>query len=167
MLHPTDTRGNICGTGKFADKPYLYFFDWTKCIHPANIISGKPFVCPTPQVCVERCPSKISHYKFENYHENRICTYDVDASQMNDTALVEEGKCATYIINSKPVFGRCLPEHLENLVNEIIRVGNRTVNDSNGQPLNGSRLEKVDRRLRKNLHEMYFRVQHISLIYSI
>jgi choline transporter-like protein 2/4/5 len=87
------------------------------------MLQGRPFVCPTPQVCVEQCPNQTSYYTFQNYHENRVCTYDVDPKDVNEKELVDAGKCATYIIASKPLFGRCVPEHLQNLTNSIIQVG--------------------------------------------
>ncbi|CAF3313153.1 unnamed protein product [Rotaria socialis] len=150
LLYPTDSFGNLCGTGEHVERPYVYFFDWTKCIKslnvPANILSGRPFVCPTTQVCVQKCPSKTSYYKFENYAANRVCKYDVDSSEVDYDILVQEGRCASYVIDSKPLFGRCVPRQLESLTNSIIEVPDGTGNnsivfDSSGQPLNGSKLE--------------------------
>ncbi|CAF3458018.1 unnamed protein product [Rotaria socialis] len=149
LIHPTDNQGNLCGSGKFLDRPYLYFFDWTKCIKalniPANMLKSRPFVCPTTQVCVQQCPNKTSYYKFGNYYANRICTYDVNATETNNENLVDSGKCAPYIIASKPLFGRCVPEELQSLTNSIIETAddngeNKIVYDSNGQPLNGTSL---------------------------
>lgn len=126
LIHPTDSHGNICGSGKFIDRPYLYFFDWTKCAHaaniPANLLNGRPFVCPTTQVCVEQCPNETTYYEFATYHANRICTYDVDSNDRREEELVEMGKCAPYIISSKPLFGRCVPQHLQSLINSIVQV---------------------------------------------
>ena len=51
LMYPTDSYGDICGHGDFANKPYLMFFDLTKCIS-LTAIAG----CPTPQVCVQTCP---------------------------------------------------------------------------------------------------------------
>lgn len=126
LLHPTDSHGNLCGAGKYIDRPYSYFFDWTKCAHaaniPANLLNGRPFVCPTTQVCVAHCPNTTSYYQFANYHANRICTYDVDPNDQKEEELVQTGKCAPYIIASKPLFGRCVPEHLQSLIDSIIQV---------------------------------------------
>ena len=33
VLHPTDSKGNVCGRGELKDKPYLMFFDLTKCLN--------------------------------------------------------------------------------------------------------------------------------------
>jgi choline transporter-like protein 2/4/5 len=126
LVHPTDSQGHLCGSGLYADRPYLYFFDWTKCIQSlsisTNLLKGRPFVCPTTQVCVTQCPTQTSYYKFSNYQANRVCTYDVDETQTNNAELVNAGKCATYIIASKPLFGRCVPEQLQSLANSIIQV---------------------------------------------
>ena len=126
LIHPTDNQGNLCGTGIFYDRPYLYYFDWTQCIKtlniPANVIQSRPFVCPTRQVCVQQCPNKTSHYTFDNYYTTRICTYDVDPAETNNEKLVNSGKCAPYVIASKPLFGRCIPETIQSLTNDIIQV---------------------------------------------
>ncbi|CAF2332821.1 unnamed protein product [Rotaria sp. Silwood2] len=149
LIHPTDSQGNLCGTGNFLDRPYLYFFDWTQCIKafniPTNILKGRSSICSTTQVCVQQCPNKTSYYKFQNYYANRICTYDVSATETDNEKLVNEGKCALYIIASKSLFGRCIPEQIQSLANSIIQVSdangvNWTVYDSNGQPLNGTHL---------------------------
>jgi hypothetical protein len=90
---------------------------------PANVLNGRPFVCPTTQVCVQQCPNVTSYYTFNNYYANRVCTYDVDASQNNSALLVQNGKCAPYVIASAPLFGRCIPQEIESLANSIIQVG--------------------------------------------
>ena len=33
VLHPTDSKGKVCGRGELEDKPYLMFFDLTKCLN--------------------------------------------------------------------------------------------------------------------------------------
>jgi len=87
------------------------------------MLQGRLFVCPTTQVCVTQCPNHTSYHTFENYHVNRVCTYDVTENEVNDTELVKAGKCAPYIMTSKPLFGRCVPEYVESLINSIIQVG--------------------------------------------
>lgn len=47
LLVPKDSQGARCGLDSHVyNKPYLFFFDLTKCIGPQVLISG----CPTPQV---------------------------------------------------------------------------------------------------------------------
>ena len=52
MIYPTNSKGQICGRGNLTDRPFLLFFDLTRCLNPAVLALG----CPTPQVCVEKCP---------------------------------------------------------------------------------------------------------------
>lgn len=156
LIHPTDSQGNLCGSGNLTSKPYLHFFDWTKCIKglaiPTGLLEGRPFVCPTTQVCVEQCPTSTRYYIFENYLDHAVCTYDVTPKPDNYKQLVEEGKCASYVIASKPLFGRCVPEYLQNLTNSIIHTiddqnNTVTVNGTDGKPLNGSQLEDVEQKM--------------------
>ncbi len=47
LIHPTDSNGKICGVDETVeDKPYLFYFDLTRCADPSIFITG----CPTPQV---------------------------------------------------------------------------------------------------------------------
>ena len=126
LIHPTDSQGHFCGSGNLIDRPYVYYFDWTKCVKalnlPANMFKSRPFVCPTTQVCVQQCPNVTSHYQLPNYHLNRICTYDVDPRETNNEKLVQDGRCAAYVIASKALFGRCIPQQIQSLTNNIIQV---------------------------------------------
>ena len=45
LMYPTNSFGQICGQGGLSDKPFLLFFDLTKCIS-LSALTG----CPTPQV---------------------------------------------------------------------------------------------------------------------
>ena len=38
----------------FRYKPYLIFFDISQCASLTSFTSG----CPTPQVCIEKCPTE-------------------------------------------------------------------------------------------------------------
>ena len=129
LLYPTDSQGNLCGIGKYSNRSYLYFFDWTECIpsilSPVNILNGRPSICSTTQVCVERCPNRTSFYKLRNYKENVICRYDVHIDNIHVDDLEEyirQGKCSSYVIDSQPLFGRCIPKQLEQLINSFISV---------------------------------------------
>ena len=126
LLHPTDSDGRFCGAGNLIDRPYVYFFDWTKCVKalniPANMLKSRPFVCPTTQVCVQQCPNQTSHHTFANYQQYRVCTYDVNVSDPDNAKLVKQGKCAPYVMASLPIFARCIPEKLQTFTNSIIQV---------------------------------------------
>ena len=55
LMYPTDSYGNICGKGEFSEKPFLMFFDLTKCIS-LTAIAG----CPTPQVSLTSTTSSLA-----------------------------------------------------------------------------------------------------------
>ena len=134
LLHPTDSEGRFCGAGNMIDRPYVYFFDWTKCARalniPANMLKSRPFVCPTTQVCVKQCPNHTSYHTFINYQDYRVCTYDVNATDNDNVKLVKQGKCAPYVLESRPIFGRCIPQKLQTLANTIIQVTDRLFIDN-------------------------------------
>ena len=47
LVYPSDSSGLICGSDTgLEEKPYLLFFDLTKCIKPGSVALG----CPTRQV---------------------------------------------------------------------------------------------------------------------
>lgn len=70
FIYPTDTQGRICGVDSQFDRKYLQFFDIIKCVK--YVLVGAR--CPTPQICVEQCPSKFYHYKFLYAQELKLTT---------------------------------------------------------------------------------------------
>ena len=113
VLYPTDSHGQICGKGQLKDRPYLLFYDLTRCLNPAAVATG----CPTPQVCVEKCPDK-------NAFGYGLSVNGNDAQAKNDMRpfcaknatmdkpyedLVKEKTCPAWVLESKPFLGRCLP----------------------------------------------------------
>ncbi len=47
LVHPTDSNGLVCGyDAAVKDRPFLHFFDLTRCANPQVLTKG----CPTPQV---------------------------------------------------------------------------------------------------------------------
>lgn len=47
LVNPTDSNGGVCGYDtQLKDRPYLLFFDLTRCASPTVLTNG----CPTPQV---------------------------------------------------------------------------------------------------------------------
>ncbi|CAH0699204.1 unnamed protein product [Spodoptera exigua] len=114
LLAPIDTTGARCGLdSSVKDKPYLVFFDISKCLSPGTPIVG----CPTPQVCVPNCPSRtiifgaeMNEQNFGAYRSDMVCTYDVNVNTLTYTQAVEyisKGKCAPYVLESQAVMGRC------------------------------------------------------------
>ena len=128
LIRPTDSQGNLCGRGEHLDRPNVYFFDWTKCFQslnlPSNLLKGKILTCPTKQICVDRCPTRTSFYRLDNYPSHVLCTSDVPlpVSKENIEELIREGKCPSYVLASKPLFGRCVPEQLQSLANQFLSV---------------------------------------------
>ncbi|XP_022835299.1 CTL-like protein 2 isoform X3 [Spodoptera litura] len=114
LLAPIDTAGARCGLdSSVKDKPYLVFFDISKCLSPGTPIVG----CPTPQVCVSKCPSRtiifsseMNQQNFGAYRSELVCTYDVNVNTITYAQAVEymsNGKCAPYVLESQAVMGRC------------------------------------------------------------
>ena len=65
----------------FRYKPYLIFFDISKCASLNSFTSG----CPTPQVCVERCPTEYEFpYDYNPLNDedekNKMRPYCTDVS---------------------------------------------------------------------------------------
>lgn len=106
LLVPKDSQGARCGLDSHVlDKPYLFFFDLTKCLQPI------PFTgCKTNQVCVRKCPDKAFLYDAATTDINSlICEAGVNPSRYDAQRLVSEGKCAKWYLSSEPVQKRCLP----------------------------------------------------------
>ncbi|GFS26601.1 choline transporter-like protein 2 [Elysia marginata] len=86
LIYPEDSDGNLCGLGSYKDKKYLFFFDLVKCgrMGPGVFVNG----CPTPQVCVEKCPDDNYVYLqnvADQSKSNLICKYNVDLSKVGDS----------------------------------------------------------------------------------
>ncbi|CAG9815700.1 unnamed protein product [Phaedon cochleariae] len=101
LLVPKDSSGRRCGKDtSVKDKPYLLFFDLTKCLEPTVPFTG----CHTPQVCVSSCPSEfylekngtVMHQHFEEY-----C--------IQQGAEPVEPQCPEWLLPSQPLEKRCIP----------------------------------------------------------
>ncbi|CAI4225944.1 unnamed protein product [Auanema sp. JU1783] len=125
LLTPTDSFGRRCGTMRpnsynYTTRPYLLYFDITKCISYATALGG----CQTSQVCVEKCPSEYFSYlqlqsvspaEFQSkVYSNLYCADNVDKSTITSfpvlRQLVQSKQCISYTVNSAPVLGRCIPQ---------------------------------------------------------
>ncbi|XP_041369182.1 choline transporter-like protein 4 isoform X2 [Gigantopelta aegis] len=130
-LHPTDSEGNICGHGKFSDRPYLMYFDLIQCgMMGLKIIKTG---CPTPQVCVKECVS--TNYVFTEtiayelsarrrlvqHRKKMVCKYHINpvTTKIGIRQLVLKEKCAAYYVKSTPVVGRCIPSILLDVTGTI------------------------------------------------
>ncbi|XP_076454507.1 choline transporter-like protein 2 [Babylonia areolata] len=122
LVYPTDSFGNVCGSGAYESKPYLVFFDLTKCAQMgASVVA---LGCPTPQVCVSSCPTDYWVYlqtvAIETANGSNldaterakmICKYSVDPSAAGSsvTTMVNDEDCAAYYVKSTAVINRCIP----------------------------------------------------------
>ncbi|GFO17741.1 choline transporter-like protein 2 [Plakobranchus ocellatus] len=128
LVYPTNSQGQICGKGPFKDKPNLFFFDLVTCakLGPA-VVTG----CPTPQVCVEKCPSKNYVY-VTAARSDLICLSKVDHTispykEMTVDELIKKNLCASYYLNSRPILGRCVPKIFSDAIDT-----SKSLVDSNG-----------------------------------
>ncbi|KAF4522671.1 hypothetical protein B566_EDAN010452, partial [Ephemera danica] len=116
LLYPTDSQGLRCGVDhSVRDKPNLFFFDLTKCASPTVIATG----CPTPQICVEKCPDHdflakpylLTRQNLEKLKQDLICKYEVNKVAIKTydevATLIKDNKCAAWYMASTPLLNRC------------------------------------------------------------
>ena len=116
LLYPMNSAGGICQ----GDTPYLQMFDFTKCanLNPTTLDSFSSLQCPTPSICVDKCPDSFSinipGVTVTNF-STIICDVGITAS--NDPApytnLLQQfanDECIKYTVPSQPVLNRCLPK---------------------------------------------------------
>ncbi|XP_023373779.1 choline transporter-like protein 2 isoform X1 [Otolemur garnettii] len=127
VIYPTDSRGEFCGQKgtKNANKPYLFYFNIVKCASPLVLLE---FQCPTPQICVEKCPNRYLTYlnarnsrDFEYYKQ-----FCVPGFQNNKgvAEVLRDGDCPAVLTPSKPLAQRCFPAiHAHK---GVLMVGNET-----------------------------------------
>jgi hypothetical protein len=130
LILPHDSSGNLC-TG---DKPNLFYFNLAECITPQVLISG----CSTTSVCVSQCSNEILYYLipsqrsilFDNYcsksglqkYYNSNVPSSSSVSESSYFDLAKNKICPLYALNSKSLYGRCLPSLLTDLVNSAQNV---------------------------------------------
>ena len=125
LIAPTDSEGRRCGVdSEVIEKPYLVFFDLTKCISVSTS-------CNTPQVCRKKCPSdnfifiRNPQVTVEETKSKLICEMDVNLTSVLTwdelDILVSNEKCARWYLNSTSITGRCVPfKPLEGFMNVTI-----------------------------------------------
>jgi choline transporter-like protein 2/4/5 len=100
LILPRDSHGLKCGRDKSVEnKKNLLFFDLARCLSVSTAITG----CPTPQICVDECPS-TNLYQRIPAHKLKLEKY------CNKDKYTEKTVCPSYVLKSKPVFGRCMPD---------------------------------------------------------
>ncbi|CAB3400589.1 unnamed protein product [Caenorhabditis bovis] len=139
LIFSTDSEFRRCGSivpnyYNFSNRPFLLYFDLTKCISYATALGG----CQTTQICVEKCPSsyysylqlrKASPQEIQKQVQNMVyCTDDVDKNSINSfqvlQQLVEKQKCVSYTVKSVPVLQRCFPEAIFTAADKVNTVLN-------------------------------------------
>ncbi|XP_063592712.1 choline transporter-like protein 4 [Penaeus indicus] len=153
LLYPTDSFGRVCGKDPgLEDKKFLFFFDLTKCASPKVIATG----CPTPQVCVEKCPSKNWFYVSGTADKkDLICKDTVNITQMDADKLVSEGHCARYYVESDDLARRCIPKNISAVAEQIF--------DSFAETTHLNKLEKVE--YLANAMKYVMRFGHLQEVY--
>ncbi|ESO92820.1 hypothetical protein LOTGIDRAFT_120296 [Lottia gigantea] len=111
LVYPTDSDGNLCGSGNFADKPNLMFFDLLDCakMGAGVIVYG----CPTPQVCVESCTT--SYYVYLQTIALETANGGMITAERNKMLYNEQ--CAAYYVENTAVIGRCVPAIFNQITN--------------------------------------------------
>ena len=69
VLHPTDSKGKVCGSGELEDKPYLMFFDLTKCL---NVSYNEKHVCKIRKFYVK---SILAQNSFDGFILGGSCEF--------------------------------------------------------------------------------------------
>ncbi|ELV14045.1 choline transporter-like protein 2 isoform X4 [Tupaia chinensis] len=127
VIYPTDSRGEFCGQKgtKNANKPFLFYFNIVKCASPLVLLE---FQCPTPQICVEKCPDR--YLTFLNARTSRDFEYYkqfcVPGFQNNKgvAEVLRDDDCPAVLTPSKPLARRCFPAiHAHK---GVLMVGNET-----------------------------------------
>uniref|UniRef100_A0A8C2F5B9 Choline transporter-like protein n=1 Tax=Cyprinus carpio TaxID=7962 RepID=A0A8C2F5B9_CYPCA len=129
VIYPTDSMGQYCGQGTLEKKPLLFYFNMMKCASPMVLLE---FQCPTPQVCVEKCPNRtmtlvtaIGDKQDWEYYRS-FCREDPGVKSVPQ--ILQEKLCPAYLISSKPFLQRCFPSLGKK--GEVITVGDQeTFND--------------------------------------
>uniref|UniRef100_A0A1L8DEG2 Choline transporter-like protein n=2 Tax=Nyssomyia neivai TaxID=330878 RepID=A0A1L8DEG2_9DIPT len=127
LIMPTDSNNNRCGVdSNVLNKPYLFFFDLSRCVDITTPING----CPTPQVCVEKCPDQAFLFdmvseseSIDNLRKLLICDNSVNKNDIKSYVMAKEyvnnNQCARWYLQSVPFYGRCIPFDFQN-VNQIL-----------------------------------------------
>ncbi|XP_078091077.1 choline transporter-like protein 2 isoform X2 [Mustelus asterias] len=149
VIYPTDSRGEFCGQvgSRNEHKPFLFYFNILKCANPLVLLE---FQCPTPQICVSKCPDKfesfISSYallrakKPESWkYYIQFCNPGFNDSTKTPVEVFKDRDCPAFLTPSKPFTRRCFPDLA--IAKGVVTVGNKTsFSDENGGSVNATRL---------------------------
>ncbi|XP_054896788.1 choline transporter-like protein 2 isoform X1 [Poeciliopsis prolifica] len=140
VIYPTDSRGQFCGQAGTAleKKPLLFYFNILKCASPLVLLE---FQCPTPQICVEKCPDRHLNLvkaklgsKEDHEYYSRYCKEGTNFAALSPPEILRDGLCPGMLVPSKAFTRRCLPA-LGKLSGGMVVVGNETsfVDDNNNR----------------------------------
>ncbi|KAE8619858.1 hypothetical protein XENTR_v10010003 [Xenopus tropicalis] len=132
VIYPTDSKGQFCGQAGTPNekKPFLFYFNIMKCASPLVLLQ---FQCPTPQICVEKCPDKFLTYlsvvttqqNFDYYKQ--FCQYGFNNFSKSPVEVLRDRDCPAMITPSKPFTRRCFPAI--STQKGVVMVGNSTTFD--------------------------------------
>ncbi|XP_065829328.1 choline transporter-like protein 4 [Oscarella lobularis] len=130
LLYPTDSEGNLCGTGELENRSKLLFFDISSCITSAATgFFSLVFTCPTPQVCVNRCPdsnalgTEVPNDGIYCVNNKKASSYESDSELLS---AIADGQCAPYYIKSESILGRCVPTFVD-FFGDVMTPKNKTI----------------------------------------
>ncbi|KAI7803649.1 choline transporter-like protein 2 isoform X4 [Triplophysa rosa] len=140
VIYPTDSTGQFCGQGNLEKKPLLFYFNIMKCASPMVLLE---FQCPTPQVCVEKCPDRTmtlftaNKNPLEWTYYKGFCREDPGTKTVPD--ILKQKLCPSVLVSSKAFLQRCFPSLGKK--GEVITVGDKeTFDDGEGNQRNAKDL---------------------------
>ncbi|KAI3387687.1 hypothetical protein SNEBB_001139 [Seison nebaliae] len=130
LLYPQNTRGEICGIGKQYGKPNLLYFDISQCVSTG--LAAVAVGCLTPQICVEKCPTKNQMFFKTSNKSDLFCRDEAMTSgkfnKLSVAQLLKERHCASYTIETEPLYRRCVPKLIADLLNDkLVDIMNETM----------------------------------------
>ncbi|CAH8575394.1 unnamed protein product [Dicrocoelium dendriticum] len=122
VIYPTNSQGRVCGMD-VPGKPYLYFFDLSRCFTLAPVLMIVD--CPTPQVCVESCPNY--YWSWISPVPSRDLMICLDGKNANAPEFANMSQYHDSLRTT--LFGRCMPSQLTRLLTN----GTDRVHDTDGR----------------------------------
>ncbi|KAL3276791.1 hypothetical protein HHI36_012155 [Cryptolaemus montrouzieri] len=163
ILTPKDSNGLRCGVdSSVKDKPYLFFFDLTQCIGPSVPFLG----CPTPQVCVTKCPNETFYVTSDPVNPDKlICRDNVPNNRKKPDGI----ECAKWYLPSVPVQRRCIPilnKQTIDVLNNQIHSSVKTIEDAISNVKLITQTEQVGQNVVDDLMESWKKIA-VGLLVSL
>ncbi|XP_027000422.1 choline transporter-like protein 4 [Tachysurus fulvidraco] len=122
IIYEQNSAGQFCGIGPNLEKPNLFYFDVLKCVPEVKVtaVTFKGLLCPTTQVCVQKCPSAFwflppealaADAKPSEFFQQEFCDPSLVLATTTLTVqeILDKHLCPAYYLPSKKVHGKCLP----------------------------------------------------------